>query len=198
MGCQGLKKPGLSDISPQMDMPSTKLATIVEELERACGNVSVLTGAGISAESGVPTFRGPEGYWTAGSKEYRPEEMGTHAMFSIDPWEVWSWFLYRRTVCRRATPNQGHLAVARMEEILGNRVRLITQNVDGLHLRAGNTEERTFQIHGNLHFMRCAAACSRNVFPVPSQLEDKGRNEPLSEQERAALICKRPPEATWS
>jgi NAD-dependent deacetylase len=174
-----------------MDEPLKKLASLIEGLEKTRGKVSVLTGAGISAESGIPTFRGPEGYWTAGSKEYRPEEMGTRAMFSIDPWEVWSWFLYRRTVCRKATPNKGHLAVVRIEEILGDRVRLITQNVDGLHLRAGNTEQRTFQIHGNLHFMRCAATCSRDPFPVPPQIEDKGRNEPLSEQDKSLLVCPR-------
>lgn len=166
-----------------------RLETLLREIEAVRGRVSVLTGAGISAESGIPTFRGPEGYWTVGSSEYRPEEMATAAMFSIDPEEVWAWYLYRRTVCRRANPNPGHLAVARLEGRLGDRFRLITQNVDGLHLRAGNSEERTFQIHGNLHFMRCSAACSPRLHPVPSNLRDKGRNQPLTSEERAALVC---------
>ena len=115
--------------------------------------------------------------------------MATQAMFSIDPWEVWAWYLYRRTVCRKACPNPGHFAVARMEEILVDRFRLITQNVDGLHLRAGSTAERTFQIHGNLHFMRCAAACRSRLYPIPSKMQGKGRNQPLNEQEKAALHC---------
>lgn len=189
MGSQGLKIAGPLDISSRMDEQLTKLAALLKRLEKTRGKVSVLTGAGISAESGIPTFRGPEGYWTVGSKEYRPEQMATQAMFSIDPWEVWSWYLYRRTVCRKASPNPGHLAVARIEELLGDRSRLITQNVDGLHLRAGNTEERTFQIHGNLHFMRCAATCSPKLFPLPENLEDKRRNQPLTEQEKDALVC---------
>ena len=167
----------------------SRLEDLLRGLEQRCGKVSVLTGAGISAESGIPTFRGPEGYWTVGSEEYRPEEMATQAMFSVDPWEVWAWYLYRRTVCRKADPNPGHSAVVRMEEILGDRFRLITQNVDGLHLRAGNSEDRTFQIHGNLHFMRCATACAPGIYPVPSDMEDKGRNQPLSTDEKGALLC---------
>jgi NAD-dependent deacetylase len=172
-----------------MDDPLSRLEDLLRGLEERRGKVSVLTGAGISAESGISTFRGPEGYWTVGSEEYRPEEMATQAMFSIDPWEVWAWYLYRRTVCRKANPNPGHFAVARMEEILGDRFRLITQNVDGLHLRAGSTADRTFQIHGNLHFMRCATACSSSIYPMPSEMQDKGRNQPLTEPEKAALHC---------
>ena len=174
--------------SPMHD-PLSRLKDLLTGLEGRRGKVSVLTGAGIGAESGIPTFRGPEGYWTVGSEEYRPEEMATRAMFSIDPWEVWAWYLYRRTVCRKASPNPGHFAVARMEEILGDRFRLITQNVDGLHLQAGSTAERTFQIHGNLHFMRCAASCNSSVYPMPPEMQDKGRNQPLNEQEKAALHC---------
>jgi len=174
-----------------MDGQWTKLATLLGRLEETRGKVSVLTGAGISAESGIPTFRGPEGYWTVGSKEYRPEQIATRAMFSVDPWEVWSWYLYRRTVCRKAIPNPGHAAVARIEEILGDRFRLITQNVDGLHLQAGNSKERTFQIHGNLCFRRCATPCTEEVFPIPRSIQAKGRNQTLSPNEKAALKCPR-------
>ena len=66
-----------------------------------------LTGAGISSESGIPTFRGPEGYWTVGSKVYHPMELATHSAFEDDPWEVWRWYLYRQAVCQRAEPNAG-------------------------------------------------------------------------------------------
>jgi NAD-dependent deacetylase len=178
-----------SEMQDRTDDALSGLEVLLKRLERIRGKVAVLTGAGISAESGIPTFRGPEGYWTVGSTEYRPEQMATEAMFALDPWEVWSWYLYRRTVCRHAEPNAGHLAVARMEELLGDRFRLITQNVDGLHLRAGSSNERTFQIHGNLHFMRCKASCSQDLYPVPTAMEDKGRNQPLSEYEKTLLVC---------
>src|SRR5262245_34496521 len=99
--------------------------------------VIVLTGAGVSAESGIPTFRGKEGYWTVGAREYHPQELATHAAFEAMPLEVWAWYLYRRGVCRAAAPNPAHAAIAAIERALGNRFVLVTQNVDGLHLRAG-------------------------------------------------------------
>ena len=167
----------------------SRLKELLERFNESSGILTVLSGAGISAESGIPTFRGPEGYWRVGSKEYRPEEMATHAMFQMDPWEVWSWYLYRRAVCRRAAPNPGHFGVVSMEKILGDRFRLITQNVDGLHLLAGNTQERTFQIHGNIHFMRCARLCCTELFPMPSSIKDKGINESVTEDEKKKLAC---------
>lgn len=175
-----------------MPLPSETLERLEHLLERfpaRSGRVAVLSGAGISAESGIPTFRGPEGYWRVGSREYRPEEMATHAMFLRDPWEVWSWYLYRRTVCARAEPNSGHAGVAAMERALGDRFRLITQNVDGLHLRAGNSPERTFQIHGNLHYTRCGRPCSTELRPLPQDVLPKERNEPVREEEKRLLIC---------
>jgi NAD-dependent deacetylase len=159
--------------------------------ENAGRRFVVLTGAGISAESGIPTFRGPEGYWTVGSREYRPEEMATCHMFSRAPDEVWQWYLYRRGVCQRAAPNKGHEAVVRMEEILSDRFLLITQNVDGLHVRAGSTPERTFEIHGNINRMRCAKECCREIFPMPEELAFKEKNEPLTDDDRALLVCPR-------
>jgi len=164
---------------------------IVEALEglRDRGRLVVLTGAGISAESGVPTFRGPEGYWTVGSVNYRPEQMATHGMFSSHPEEVWQWYLYRIGICRAAGPNPGHEAVARMEQLLGDRFRLLTQNVDGIHLRAGNTAERTYQIHGNIETVRCGASCSPRTFPLPGGIATKQKDEPLTETDRRALEC---------
>ncbi|MGK5094323.1 Sir2 family NAD-dependent protein deacetylase [Deltaproteobacteria bacterium TL4] len=137
---------------------------------RQAKQVTILTGAGISAESGIPTFRGPEGYWTIESKEYFPEEMATNAMFHRHPVEVWKWYLYRRNVCHQAQPNPGHKAIERLEQLLGDRFKLITQNVDGLHLRAGNRMERTYQIHGNINFMRCSQECTSAIYPLPSEI----------------------------
>jgi len=121
--------------------------------------VVVLTGAGISAESGIPTFRGKEGYW----KKYRPEELATHAAFTAMPEQVWEWYLYRRGVCRAAQPNAAHTARVRLEARLGDDFALITQNVDGLHRRAGS--QRMYAIHGDIDHMRCAGDCE-GVWPI--------------------------------
>ena len=167
------------------------LENLLKEFRDGDGRLTVLTGAGISAESGIPTFRGPEGYWTVGSREYRPEEMATQAMFSRDPWEVWAWYLYRRTVCAGAVPNDGHRAVVAMEALFEDRFRLITQNVDGLHLTAGNSDVRTYQIHGNLNFMRCARGCCHTLFPFPDEVEYKAKNQPVTRKEKELLRCPR-------
>jgi NAD-dependent deacetylase len=169
-------------------LPGALEATL-RSFRDSVGTLVVLTGAGISAESGIPTFRGEEGYWTVGSREYQPEEMATFSMFSHRPEAVWAWYLYRRGVCRAARPNAGHQAVVRLESALSDRFLLITQNVDGLHLRAGSSPERTYQIHGNIDFARCAAECGAPIRPLPDTLGSKGKGESLTEEERAALRC---------
>ncbi len=152
--------------------------------------VTVLTGAGVSAESGIPTFRGPEGYWTLGSKEYQPHEIGTWHLFEKEPDAVWLWYLYRRGVCHQAVPNAGHTALVALEQHLGDRFTLITQNVDGLHLRAGNSLTRTFQIHGNIDYMRCLnEACSQPISPIPESVPAKSRDSILTDSDRQALRC---------
>ncbi len=154
------------------------------------GLVLWLTGAGISAESGVPTFRGEEGYWQVGSRNYQPQQMATWSAFCEIPDEVWAWYLYRRSVCRAAQPNAAHKALASLEAAMGDDFLLITQNVDGLHLRAGNTLERTYQIHGNVDFMRCSRACGARPALLPDAVSshwDRGRV--LTSVEREALRC---------
>ncbi|MGH8245416.1 MAG: SIR2 family NAD-dependent protein deacylase, partial [Gammaproteobacteria bacterium] len=153
--------------------------------------VAVLTGAGISAESGIPTFRGPEGYWTLGSTVYTPQEMATYEMFSAHPEEVWGWYLYRFNVCLAAQPNAGHRALAHMETRLGDRFRLITQNIDNLHIRAGNSSERTYQIHGNINLTRCALECSRALLPLPEPLKGRRPSKSIRESELSLLKCPR-------
>ena len=154
------------------------------------GHLIVLTGAGISAESGVPTFRGKEGYWVIGSQEYQPQEIATHAMFAREPEAVWSWYLYRRAVCNRATPNAGHRAIVQLERYLADRFRLITQNVDGLHIRAGNGLERTYQIHGNIDYARCENNCGQQIWPLSKTLAvDKAKGDGLTDDERVRLRC---------
>jgi NAD-dependent deacetylase len=155
------------------------------------GLVTVLTGAGISAASGIPTFRGPEGYWTAGAQDYAPMELATRAMFRRDPEVVWAWYLYRLGVCRAARPNAAHDAVTDLERALGDRFLLITQNVDGLHLRAGTSAARTYPVHGEIEWVRCAEECTPERIPVPDAVAPKRRGEPLTETDRTALRCPR-------
>lgn len=159
------------------------------------GRILILTGAGISAESGIPTFRGEEGYWQIGSRNYFPEELATRAAFARMPDDIWGWYLYRRSVCRAASPNAGHLALAELERGLverneGERFLLVTQNIDGLHLRAGNTRARTYQIHGNLDFMRCVDDADTGCYPLPKNLGERWeRGRAIGPEQRELLVC---------
>jgi NAD-dependent deacetylase len=116
--------------------------------ERALEPVAVLTGAGISAESGVPTFRGEDGLW----HHHRAEELATPQAFERDPTLVWEWYDWRRGLIAGCEPNAAHRTLAEMERACGE-FTLITQNVDGLHGRAGN--ERLVELHGNIWHVRC-------------------------------------------
>jgi len=167
------------------------LATIIDHTRSHDGRITFVTGAGISAESGIPTFRGEEGYWTVGSREYHPQEMATLRMYRQLPREMWRWYLYRRGVCRAADPNQAHLALARLGAALGERVHVITQNVDGLHLVAGQEPQRTYQVHGNIDFMRCGADCSTTTYPLPPGIANSRKAEELGDEAYARLRCPR-------
>ncbi len=150
--------------------------------------VVVITGAGMSAESGIPTFRGKDGYWTIGATEYHPQELATLAAYRKLPREVWHWYLYRRTVCRAAQPNSAHFALAELERELGDRFMLISQNVDGLHRIAGNTDERTIEIHGNIDRMRVHADGTEAVIlPIPAAMPMLGKTDPLTDELWALL-----------
>jgi len=170
-------------------MLNRHLTKTLQDFAHGSGRITILTGAGISAESGIPTFRGPEGYWTIGSKEYQPQEMATYSMFVKKPDEVWKWYLYRIGVCGKASPNSGHLSLVEMETLFKDRFTLITQNVDNLHLRAGSRLKKTFQIHGNVFFMRCAGECALKVYPIPKHLSGRGKNEDLTQKDRNLLMC---------
>lgn len=120
---------------------------MVERL-RTARSVLFLTGAGISAESGLPTFRGAGGWW----RTHRVEDLASPAGFARDPRLVWTWYDERRAAYVRAEPNAGHVAIARLEERYGD-FTVATQNVDSLHLRAGS--RNVVELHGNLREARC-------------------------------------------
>lgn len=155
------------------------------------GHIVALTGAGVSAESGIPTFRGKDGYWTIGAREYHPHELATHAAFQDMPWSVWAWYLYRRGVGLRAEPNAGHHALVRLAEALPGRFALVTQNVDGLHRRAGSPDDRTYPIHGDISLMRCARDCVPDRWPIPDAVPALGKDDPVPPACQALLVCPR-------
>lgn len=115
---------------------------------RDAARVAVLTGAGISAESGVPTFRGPGGLW----RTFRAEDLATPQAFERDPKLVWEWYDWRRRLISECKPNLGHFALAELEKSK-REFALITQNVDGLHNRAGS--QRILKIHGDIWWVLC-------------------------------------------
>ena len=121
--------------------------SLLESLTRA-GHVVAFTGAGISAESGVPTFRGPGGIWS----KFKPEELASMDAFMRNPALVWEWYAHRKTIIAAVQPNPGHVALARMEKLFP-RFTLITQNIDNLHRRAGST--RVHELHGNIERSYC-------------------------------------------
>ena len=170
-------------------MTSQPLEALRRAIAERGGRLVVLTGAGISAESGIPTFRGPEGFWTAGSRVYRPQELATQRMFSANPTVVWPWYLWRQAECAKAEPNAAHRALVRIESALGDRFTLVTQNVDGLHHRSGSSSERTMEIHGNINAHRCAAGCgTRAALPT---LDGVGPACEFDERWKPALTCSR-------
>ena len=130
------------------------MRTIGDRLEELAGilrfkpRVAVLTGAGISAESGIPTFRGKEGLW----REFRAEDLATPQAFHRDPRLVWEWYDWRRGLIGAKEPHAGHRVLARWEDSFPHFV-LITQNVDGLHRKAGS--KSILELHGNVWEMRC-------------------------------------------
>jgi len=123
---------------------------------RRARSVLALTGSGISSDSGLPTFRGVGGLW----HNHRVEELASPAGFARDPVLVWTWYNQRNAAHRRAKPNAGHYALARLEALVTD-FTLATQNVDSLHLRAGTN--RLLELHGNLREARCDRCGARRT-----------------------------------
>ncbi|MBV9233990.1 MAG: NAD-dependent deacylase [Candidatus Eremiobacteraeota bacterium] len=145
------------------------LEPLIAALRRA-SSVFALTGSGISAESGVPTFRGAGGPW----RTHRAEQLASPEGFTRDPRLVWTWYNERLAAHRRAQPNAGHHALARLERSLRD-FTLVTQNVDSLHVRAGS--RNVVELHGHLREARCTGCDARRG------LDEEGL--PLDEIEHA-------------
>jgi NAD-dependent deacetylase len=137
--------------------------------------VLVITGAGVSAESGIPTFRGADGYW----RNFDAAKLATPEAFERDPKLVWEWYNERRQRVSNARPNAGHEAIAKLAET-ADEFLLVTQNVDDLHARAGIPAEKMVQIHGDIFVTRC------------SRCDFRGEHEQEHEQEQEDLLPRCP------
>lgn len=132
--------------------------------------ILVITGAGVSAESGIPTFRGKNGYW----RNFDPAKLATPEAFARDPELVWEWYRERRQRIRNAEPNAGHIAIAKLAQH-ADEFLLVTQNVDDLHARAGVANEKMVQIHGDIFVTKCSRCdfLEEGSGGSPEQLTDR-------------------------
>jgi len=179
----------------KMSRPSSDMAAFREKFKHS-KHMVVLTGAGVSAESGVPTFRGAGGYW----RKWQAQSLATPEAFAANPSLVWEFYHYRREVMGSKHPNLAHDAISECEKrwkAEGRRVVVITQNIDGLHKRAGS--ENILELHGNLFKTRCTK-CGNIEFnydsPICEALRDKGAPDPDADDARIDVKdlprCKQP------
>jgi len=181
--------------TPPVDSRQHALVAAARRLVADAGRIVVLTGAGVSAESGVPTFRGAGGLW----KEYRAEELATPEAFARDPRLVWEWYEWRRAIVRRCEPNAAHRALAAFAAARDG-VRIATQNVDGLHVRAarataGGDAHRALpvELHGSLFRARCTA-CAHRV-PLDEPVVDAADRASLPTCSRCGALLR--PDVVW-
>lgn len=169
-------------------VPSYSDYTDFKKVLDSSKNIIVLTGAGISAESGIPTFRGPRGLW----RTHRATDLASPIAFRSNPSLVWEFYHYRRTLAFEAQPNKAHLALAAYEKICDDenrRLTIITQNVDGLHIRAGS--KNVIELHGSLRKVQCTKC--KKIFintaqPLCTALA--GRGDPGARDEDLIMIPK--------
>lgn len=173
----------LGFVKPQ-GRPSSDMSEFRKHFAEA-KHIAIVTGAGVSAESGVPTFRGAGGLW----RKWQAQELATPGAFHRDPSLVWEFYHYRREVMSTKDPNKAHIAIAECEERLAKqdrRVVVITQNIDELHRRAGT--KNILEIHGSLFKVRCTKCEEVTVnkdSPICPALEGKG--EPNPEAKNAGI-----------
>ena len=179
----------LEPIKESKYVPEVMTSTEASKLLKDKRNVIILTGAGLSAASGIPTFRGAGGFWT---KKYEhcesPEDLATRRFFVQHPEIKWDWCYDFSELVRSCEPNAGHKAICAFQEHCiksDNKCTLITQNIDGLHtqlieasevLKPGiekrdkedfSFNEHVYEVHGNLFYMRCFEECSPKIYSIP-------------------------------
>ncbi|XP_067007776.1 NAD-dependent protein deacylase sirtuin-5, mitochondrial isoform X2 [Anabrus simplex] len=175
---------------PSSDMASFKKILNISK------RIAVLTGAGVSAESGIPTFRGAGGFW----RTYQAQDLATPQAFKRDPSLVWEFYHYRREVVFTKHPNQAHLALAECQKRLaheGRQLIIVTQNIDGLHQQAG--AENVIELHGSLfktRCLKCEEVAENRDSPICPALAGRGAPDPGTKAatipERELPRCKKP------
>ncbi|MCF6228361.1 MAG: NAD-dependent deacylase [Planctomycetes bacterium] len=164
-----------------IEIPQQLIANF-QKTHRVC----VLTGAGISAESGIPTFREAQtGLWA----KFEATELATPEAFRKNPKLVWDWYQWRRELCRKASPNHGHKSLVNLQRCCPN-FTLVTQNVDGLHERAGSTD--VIELHGNIMRSKCADT-GRLLRGEVHELPENGESPPLHPETGGVLR----PDVVW-
>ena len=164
-------------------MNSNDMQSLARLLKES-NHLAILTGAGISAESGLPTFRDPlTGLWA----NFRPEDLATPEAFQRDPEFVWQWYIDRRKMANQVKPNPGHYMIAWLAERVP-KLTLITQNVDGLHQAAGSPE--VIELHGNIH----RSKCFHYGHPIEVELVDENSIKPPECPECGSLAR---PDVVW-
>ena len=157
--------------SPPPTDPQTRAEalSVAARALRAAEHVCVLSGAGVSAESGIPTFRDAQtGLWA----QYSPQELATPDAFASHPGRVWQWYASRRALVRSAHPNPAHQALVTLASRVAH-CTLVTQNVDDLHERAGSRD--VISLHGSLMRARCSAGCPGTMLPTDAEIVEPPR-----------------------
>ncbi|XP_002129772.3 NAD-dependent protein deacylase-like [Ciona intestinalis] len=175
-----LQRLSRKNIPFSMSRPSSDMAAFQAEV-KSSKNVLILSGAGVSAESGVPTFRGAGGFW----RKYAAQELANPDAFSRNPSLVWEFYHYRREVMVTKKPNPAHEAIARFEQKMineGKRVVVVTQNIDELHRQAGT--QSLIKLHGTLFKTRCTSCGEvkeNRDSPICEALRDRGMPDPQAQ-----------------
>lgn len=165
------------------------LHALIESFAGGNANLLVVTGEGVAAECGITPFRADPEAFSYGEGTYTTDSLLTCNLFEQIPEAVWTWHLSRMEMARRAEPGPVHRAAAQIAHRLGPRFTLITECVDGLHRRCDHPREGLFEPQGNLFYMRCAAACTPALYPIPEAFHGWTADRALTAEDMRLLRC---------